>query len=375
MYPTIEGKGGFFFVEELVKELVNQGHLCVVISPMNVASKIGLKKTYGPRFEKKTINKLSTYDVYRPIYYGRNFRINGVSWARYECRKSIERTLKKISISFDVFYCHFFESGALIYSYAKKNKIPIIIASGESQIPMINKSSANFYLEDFREYISGVICVSTKNKEEAVNLGYTDSEKCIIIPNGVDLKVFHPMDKFSCRKKLGFKDSDFIITCIGNFSERKGQNRLIEAVDRIGNPNIKIILGGIGEMKSKSNSIIYSGFIAHDQIPIYLSASDIYVIPTRWEGCCNSIIEAMACGLAIISSNKKFNWDILNDKNSILIDPDNISEISEAINKLYYDINLKNKLKKNAYITSQELSIEKRTKRIIQFISNRIQHF
>ena len=372
MFPTAEGKGGYFFVEQLVNEFAKQGHQCSVISPVNIASKYGIKRPYGPLKEVRTIEGAKPYDVYRPRYYGRDIRIKGISWARYECRRAIEGILNIIKDPFDAIYCHFFESGALAFPYAQKHSIPLFVASGESQIQTIVKSTKGFSLENFRQYISGVVCVSTKNKEEASTIGLATPEKCIVLPNGVNLNAFRPMGKSNCRKELGFTDTDFIITCIGNFSERKGQDRIIEAFNKIGKPNIKIILGGQGKLNNTSDAILYSGFIDHEQIPKYLSASDVYVIPTRWEGCCNSIIEAMACGLPIISSNRPFNWDVLNKDNSIMIDPDNIDEIAKAILTLYEDESLRERLSKNAYRTAQNLSISRRAQGIVDFMNDKM---
>lgn len=373
LFPTNEGKGGYFFVEQLVNEFVKSGHCVTVIAPVNVASKYGVHKPYGPKHETRDVGSGKVYEIYRPRYYGRDIRLKGVSWARRECRKSIERTFKKLNVAYDAIYCHFYESGALVYKFAKKNSIPLFIASGESQIPTIINSSKDFSLEEFRKYVTGVICVSTKNKDESISKGYADANKCLVIPNGVDLQMFYPLDKSVCRKELGYDETVFIATCIGNFSERKGQERIVKAVGRINERNIRLILGGQGYISHKPESILHCGFIAHNQIPKYLSASDIYIIPTRWEGCCNSIIEAMACGLPIISSNRPFNWDVLNNDNSILIDPDNIEEIAQAIEILYRDDELRGRLGKNAFSTAQDLSIKRRAERIIDFIRTRIQ--
>ena len=84
----------------------------------------------------------------------------------------------------------------------------------------------------------------------------------------------------------------------------------------------------------------------------------------------NSIVEAMSCGLPIISSNLPFNYDILDDSNSILINPESIDEIAKAINKLYRDNNLRENLSKASLMKAKELTIQKRVSKIITFIRN-----
>ncbi len=370
-YPTKEGKGDYFFVEQLVNQFADLGHHCCVIAPVNLASKFGFNRPHVAYYEQQTTVKGGKVEVYRPRFYGRNIYINGVQWSAYNQRRSIERVIYKHHLDIDIIYAHFFRCGVLSWHYASTHNIPLIVATGESTIPQLENPCLGFSIEKFNHTVAGVVCVSTKNKNEALGLGYATEEKCIVIPNGVDLKLFQPLDRNSCRKQLGLSNEDFVLICVGNFSERKGQIRILAAIEKLGISNIKIILAGQGELSMCSSNVIYKGFVSHELLPTFLNASDAYVIPTRWEGCCNSIIEAMACGLPIISSNRSFNLDILNTENALLIDPDSVDEIAEAIKSLYENRILRNKLGTNALATAQGLSIAERAKSIIQFISER----
>ena len=100
------------------------------------------------------------------------------------------------------------------------------------------------------------------------------------------------------------------------------------------------------------------------------NAADVFVLPTQAEGCCNAIIEAMACGLPIISSNLPFNWDVLNDTNSIMINPDNVQEIADSIRELKDNPARREKMKVAALETAATLTIGQRAQNIIQFIDS-----
>ena len=102
-----------------------------------------------------------------------------------------------------------------------------------------------------------------------------------------------------------------------------------------------------------------------------MNAADIFVLPTVAEGCCNAIVEAMACGLPVVSSDLPFNDDILNETNSIRIDPTNINQIAEAIKILKESIEMRQRLSAGALKTAEHLSVHNRAVRILAFINER----
>ena len=197
-------------------------------------------------------------------------------------------------------------------------------------------------------------------------------EKSIVIPNAINLDLFKKRDKSTCRRNLGIKDDDFVVAFVGQFVTRKGTLRLNEALKQIGDSKIKAIFIGTGNEAPDYEEIIYKGPVSHDILPEYLNAADVFVLPTDNEGCCNAIIEAMACGLPIISTDKSFNYDILNNDNSILIDCYNINQISQAVLNLKNDDNKRRLMSEKALSAALDLSIDKRAKRIIDFIKNKI---
>lgn len=370
-YPTKDGLGGYFFVEQLVLAMAAQGHNIYVIAPVNIASELFIRKPYGCYYEHRQTDNNGSIDVYRPRIYGRNITIRGVNMLEYCRRVAIERVIIRHKLQIDVFYGHFFRSAVLAWRYASNHNIPLFVASGESTIPSLLKPCLSFSLEAFKKTLSGVVCVSTKNKDEAIALGYASPEQCAVFPNGVDLSLFKPLNRNECRQRLGLPLDKFIVVCAGNFTERKGQTRVVDAIEKLNNPSIGAVLAGRGNEVIDSAFVLYKGFVNHDYIPVYLCAADAFVIPTRWEGCCNSIIEAMACGLPIVSSNRSFNWDVLNKENSILIDPDNVEEIADAIDLLFNDSTLRERLGQKSLSVSKGLSIEERANKIIRFIYER----
>lgn len=250
---------------------------------------------------------------------------------------------------------------------SQKYQIPFFVATGESKI-WVESLFPRKTIDNALANISGAICVSTKNLDESLELKLATQDKMVVIPNAIDPEKFYKMDKELVRKKLGFKEDDFIVSFMGSFDERKGVMRLSAAMKQV---NLaKVIYIGSGELMPIGDEILFAGRLSHDQVCEYLNASDVFVLPTLAEGCSNAILEAMACGLPIISSDQDFNNEILTPADSIRIDSMDINAIAEAINQIKNDAYLRNKMSESALIHSQPFHIKNRALRIMDFIEN-----
>ena len=366
----------FVFVKKLVDEWTRNGHKCVVVSVFSWVSYLRKRISYKPGYYKDEVAPRVTVDVYNARFITSKLRIGDVSVDDWLASRATSKIIERTGLKYDFVYCHFFTSAVHAFKYASHHAIPIFVATGESDIPRVNKPYKGFTLEGFRSYVSGVIAVSSKNRDEAAKIGLIDPQKCEVFPNGTDLTVFHPMDRNECRHKLNLPQDAFIISCVGFICERKGQNRLLEAVRRLKNYNIKLIfLGKEAVFESfalEGEEILFKGTVENKDIPAYLNASDVFCLPTRAEGCCNAVIEALACGLPVISSNLPFNWDVLDESNSIMMNPDSVEEIAIAINKLYKDKELRDKLARGAQVKSNSLGIKQRAEGIMSFVERKL---
>ena len=350
------------FVKQLVDEFARQGHSCYVIAPYSVTKN---KKIY------KEVEKVEdNLTIYRPNHLSfSNIKIGDFSPSLYFRQIAINRTLKKLPVKPDVVYSHFWECGLEGYQYAKKYNIPLIVASGESNISTLLQNKR--VPSDFKDVVRGVVCVSTKNKEESISLGLTTEDKCFVKPNAVNSDLFKKLDKTECRKKLGFFQEAFIVSFVGAFIERKGVKRVADALKQISGEPVYSCFIGRGVQDPDCDDILHKGALRHEDIPVYLNASDVFVLPTLAEGCCNAIVEAMSCGLPIISSNLPFNWDVLDETNSILVDPNDVDAIAKAIELLRRDEELRQKMADASLKKAELLTIDQRAKEILKFIKTK----
>lgn len=353
----------YSFVKQLVDAFSTiDGVSCQVVAPFSVVKNKSIRQ-----FDELPCSE--NVKIFRPRKFSLSkLRIFGWNVSSYFNKKAVLRQVKHLSIKPDVIYCHFWISAVPVIEYAKKNNIPLFVATGESDIKKVSHEAIT--CSKLPTIVKGVVCVSTKNKNESIELGLTSDTKCIVIPNAVDPTRFYHIDKQKCRKELGYPLDVFIVAFVGSFKESKGPYRVVDAINNTSDIYSIFIGSGVQDPVCKNN--LFKGKLPHSEIVKYLNAADVFVLPTQAEGCCNAVIEAMACGLPIISSNLPFNWDVLDDSNSIMVDPNNIDEIRTAIIKLRDDADLRNRLSVGALNRAKSLVIEERAKSIIDFICEKI---
>lgn len=367
-YPS-PNRSEFTFVEQLCNEWASLGHNVTVIVPHSRTKRL-IRRLKKVEYKRETFSDNGKVIVYSPEFWSfGNYGNDGLNQRNFE--KAIHRVAKNLPKP-DFVYGHFWHSARAAFEIARKWNVPLVTASGEAEIEQSIKTIKD---KEFTEYVKAVVCVSTKNKDESIERGLTTAEKCGIFPNAINSAIFNKKDKSEVRRKLGFSDDDFIVCFVGGFIPRKGPDRVADAIKILNNKSIKsVFIGGNRDgsfVSPNCDGILFQGKLPHKDIPDYLNASDVFVLPTLHEGCCNAIVEAMACGLPIISSDLSFNWDILNKENSILVDPMDVNQISNAIQKIYSDKARQKSMSEASLLTASKLTIAKRAYNIIEFIKDK----
>ncbi len=196
------------------------------------------------------------------------------------------------------------------------------------------------------DYISN--CVRTINPND---------NKCFTILNGIDLTAFSQnIETTIFRQQLGLSDNDFVMVFSGRITREKGVAELIDAIIRLSQyHNIKLLVIGssfygdsaneddfIKSLKQKAaiitERIIFTGFIPYAQMPQYLKISDIAVIPSLWDDPCpNTVLEAQAMGLPIITTRRGGIPEEVTEDNAIILKTDEhfVNNLADAICDLY----------------------------------------
>jgi len=192
-------------------------------------------------------------------------------------------------------------------------------------------------------------------KEATIGLGI-NSDKIQLIYFGIDTKKFHPDKKNNDFKlRLGYENRPMIIS-LRNFEPIYDIESLIQAVPLVTKQfpwAIFLIVGrGSEEKKLKNltnklninNNIRFLGFIANDELPLYLVSADVYVSTSLSDaGIAASTAEAMACGTTVVitDSGENKKW-VKNNENGVIVPIKNPEQLAQKIIEL-----LKDKQKRN----------------------------
>lgn len=180
-----------------------------------------------------------------------------------------------------------------------------------------------------------------------------DDRKCRTVFNGIDTALFYRAVSMS-RDQIGLRQADFVVVFSGRLTKDKGVLQLIQAIKSIQNiPELKLlIIGGssygkdnqptpfieqlIKESEPIKDKIVFTGYISYDQVPSYLKAADVAVIPSMWEEPFGlTVVEAMAAGLPLITTNSGGIPEICEGVAMIVDRDDIVNNLAAAILDLY----------------------------------------
>jgi len=185
-----------------------------------------------------------------------------------------------------------------------------------------------------------------------------------VIPWG--LKEPH-FEKLS-RGKLGLREGDLVVISVGRLVRRKGLDCLLRALPKIGSPDVKLVVVGDGPERERlqelaselriETQVSFLGNVTEESKFQYLCASDVFALPSLHEGFGLVFLEAMHCGLPIVTCDCGGHTDFLTDgRNGFLVPVGDVDAVASAISTLARDGNLRAKMAKNNEEDIERLSV------------------
>ncbi len=212
-----------------------------------------------------------------------------------------------------------------------------------------------------------IAAVSNMLKNDIMSKYSVPNEKIVVVHNGVNLRLFEPIssdgEKIKMRKKLNISDDKPICLFVGNDWRRKGLNELLFALSRL-SKKPRLLVVGKGDINEYANFSKKLGLSAGDVIFIgattnplvYYQSADFFALPTWFDPFANVCLEAIACGLPVITTSQNGASEALDDnKDSLLLkSPNDIDSLLETISLLMDDKKL---LEMKSYALSKRNSI------------------
>jgi glycosyltransferase involved in cell wall biosynthesis len=221
----------------------------------------------------------------------------------------------------------------------------------------LNRWFLTLAMPRFLRAADAVIAVSENTKRDAVRFYDLDEAKFHVVYEGVNER-FRPApaeEVARVRRTLGLPEH--VILSLGMIEPRKNLTALLEAyrhlLDR--GSQLRLVIAGqkgwlyrgffkrLHELDLEGQ-VVFPGFVPEADLPALYSAADLFVFPSLYEGFGLPVLEAMACGTAVVSSNAASLSEVAGDA-ALMVDPHSVGDLAQAIGTLSEDENLRQDLK------------------------------
>jgi len=253
------------------------------------------------------------------------------------------------SYNFDLLDVHWaYPDGFAGVLLAKSFKKPVIITVRGTDINLYPKYFLRRRLIIYAlKKADKIISVCEALKKRVINLGINES-KTVVIPNGIDTKLFYHLDKLSVRKILNLPLNKKIILSIGHLVELKGFHYVIEAIHKLITihklRNILLLIIGEGPYRKKleskikrlnlNNYVRLIGQIPNEKLVYWYNAADVFCLASSREGWPNVLFESLACGTPVVTTAVGGIPEIIcSDKYGILVKSQDSEELAKALKK------------------------------------------
>lgn len=238
-----------------------------------------------------------------------------------------------------------------------------------------------YYIPQVLSQSQHILCNSTSTARDIIDFYQIPASKITPILLGYNTNHFRSRESGVGSQESG-KSPYFLY--VGRHDPYKNIHRLIDAFVAMPNcrdyqlwiagssdPRYTPILQAKVEELNLTNQIQFLDYVTYDQLPIIINGAIAVVFPSLWEGFGFPVLEAMACGTPVITSNLSSLPEVAGDA-AILINPYNTSEITEAMTAIVTDNNLRSRLSHLSLARANQFSWEKTGKATREILANYI---
>jgi teichuronic acid biosynthesis glycosyltransferase TuaC len=347
LYPNNVRPNHGIFVENRLRHLVGDGKACrsTVIAPVSWCP--AMPRRHGDRAPHAATHAFELQHGI-PVYHPRYLAVRGLNmysapYLLYHSSRPAIRDLLARGERFDAIDAHYvYPDGVAAIWLGRHFNLPVVITARGSDVSLLPDYALPRHL--IRRAIrtsAALIAVSAAVKMALVQLGAPD-EKVTILRNGVDTRLFRPMDRAIARETLALTRRTLV--SVGSLIERKGHDRIIQAMTQL--DGCELLIAGVGPEHHRLSRLIDKlnltdrirllGSWPHGDLPRLYNAADALVLASSREGWPNVLMEAIACGTPVVASNIWGNPEIVSCKQAgVLIEQNTSDGIAAAVRRLF----------------------------------------
>lgn len=328
LFPSAATPGAGLFVRERMFR-VGRHIPVVVISPRPWFPGQGFIRWFRPGYRPPTARHERQDGV--DVFYPRFFAIPGVLrrfdgfFMALACTRLLGRLRRESRVN--LVDAHFaFPDGVAARHLARWHRLPFTVTLRGTEPGNLRQPEKRVRMERVFAEASRVIGVSSSLADVAARHG-APAARLRVVGNGVDIDKFVRIDQGRARSLLGIPASARVLISVGGLVERKGFHRVIELLPALRQrwPGLLyLVVGGgspEGDMGARlreqvaqldcADSVRFCGPMAAADLHVPLSAADVFVLATRNEGWANVFLEAMACGLPVVTTDVGGNSEVV----------------------------------------------------------------
>lgn len=330
---------GDIFVKEQINYLRHYFDNVYVISSVAYGME-RLRKTEHSDYQFDNVQVFFPKYVNNPLfwYYGRSL------WVNLEAR-AVMSLIERENLHFDLIHAHFtWPSGAVAVALKQKYSIPVVITEHTSSTFTKAIETQDKIFTDTWSKADKIIRVK-QGDVSAFSRVNIPLQNVIPIPNGYDSKKFHPTDTQRCRETLHLPLDKKLILNVGNlYGEVKGHKYLIEAISHVvtKRKDILCLIIGAGKLRTAlerqirslglEDYVVLAGGKPHDEIPLWMNACDLFVLPSLNEGNPTVLPEALGCGKPFVGTKVGGVPEVItSDAYGLLVEPADPEDLAEKI--------------------------------------------
>ena len=326
LFPSNKRPAAGVFIRERMFRVAQQIPV-VIVSPVPWFPFQGFIRFWRPHFRPQP-DKYEEQDGIR-VYFPRFLSIPGFfkSWDGFFMALGSLPTLLKLGKDYNIIDAHFaYPDGYAATLLGKWLKIPVTITLRGTEVPLSKMPGRKVRLLKSLKNAARVFSVSDSLKQHVVSLG-AEPDKIRVVGNGIDINKFYSLDKATARADLNIPEYAQVLVSVGGLVDRKGFHRVIEVLPELVEKYpelIYLIVGGesaegnirerLEEQVKSLNLEKYVRFLGtypSEKLKEPLSAADLFVLATANEGWANVFLEAMACGLPVITTDVGGNAEVV----------------------------------------------------------------